>query len=98
MITMISSAGHNDGDDEAEEADSFSEDEDQDHSYEQLGLDCVHSNTNITDYTDGETRRLDEYFNKIDCYAYKSGETAAHAGDQMLVSLGIVVVLIDYMA
>ena len=58
LLSLKSSAGHDDGNDETEEADSFSEDEDQDHSYKEFGLDCVHSNANITDDTNGKTGGL----------------------------------------
>ena len=59
LIALKSSAaGHDNGDNETEEANSFSEDENKDHSYEELGLNCVHSNTNISDHTNGETRSL----------------------------------------
>ena len=58
-LPFCSRAGwHDDGDDQTEETDSFSEDQDQDHSYEELGLDSVHADTHISDDSDGETRGL----------------------------------------
>ena len=47
--------GHDDGDDQTEETDSFSEDQNQDHSNEELGLDSVHAYSHISNYTDRET-------------------------------------------
>ena len=55
---MWSRAGHDDGDNQSEEADGFGEDENQDHADEELWLDCVHSHANISHYTDSETRSL----------------------------------------
>lgn len=52
---LFSAGWHDDGDDQTEEADSFSEDEDQDHSYEELRLDGVHADSNVSYNTDGET-------------------------------------------
>ena len=46
---------HDDGDDQPEEADSFSEDKNQDHSHEELGLDSVHADSHVSNNTDGET-------------------------------------------
>jgi hypothetical protein len=63
---------HNDGDDEAVEAEGFGENEDEDHSDVDVFL-GVGADTGITDNSDGES-------------SSEGGETTAHASSKMLVS------------
>ena len=58
MFPLWSRAGHDDGDNQSEEADGLGEDENQDHADEELWLDCIHSDANISHDTDSETRSL----------------------------------------
>ncbi len=53
-----SSSRQNDGDDKAKEADSLSEDEDEDHADEELGLNGVHADADVSHDTDGKTGSL----------------------------------------
>ena len=71
MIPMWSRAGHDDGDNQSEEANGLGEDEYQDHADKELWLDCIHSHADISHNTDSETRSLQKgrmiriEFNKI---------------------------------
>lgn len=46
---------HDDGDNQTEETDGFSENENQDHAHKELGLDSIHADSNISYDTDCET-------------------------------------------
>ena len=54
-LSCSSARRHDDGDDQTKQTNGFSEDEDQDHSYEELGLDCVHADSHVSYDSNGET-------------------------------------------
>ena len=89
MMTTLSLPSHkssrwqNDGNDEAEETDSFGENQDEDHSYEQLRLDSIHANANVSYDSDGESSSLSLIRNG---WTYKGWEPAAHACNEVFIA------------
>ena len=72
-IPLVSCLGKDDGNDKAVETKGFSEDQDKDHTNEDVFL-GVGTHTSITDDTDGET-------------GSQGGQTDTEAGSQELVAL-----------
>lgn len=77
--------GDDERDDEAVESESFSENEDEDHSDEEGRLLGVGTDSGVSDDSDGEA-------------GGKTGESAAQTGTEMGVSLLVSVVLLDWVS